>query len=123
MQTKIIIILIPIITYCIFWFWTNKMINSKIKNIESRKKYKKAFRINLADVFAPIFLIPVLIILMLSFKEEYAKDGNFTIFFLVAKFLLIIPLIGIAKIKFEYVKSDLLKLKNETEIEIMDSLE
>ena len=123
MQTKIIIILIPIIAYCIFWFWTNRLINSKIKNTESRKKYKKAFGINLVDVFAPIFLIPVLIIMMFSFKEEYAKDGNFAIFFLVMKFLLIIPLIGIAKIKFEYVKSDLLKLKNETEIEIMADLE
>ena len=76
MLTKIVIILIPTITYFMFWIWTNKLINSKIKNTESRKKYKKAFGINLVDVFAPIFLIPVLIIMMFSFKEEYAKDGN-----------------------------------------------
>ena len=50
-------------------------------------------------------------------KEENAKDGNFAIFYIVMKFILLIPLIGIAKIKFEYVmKSGQLFPKNITEV-------
>ena len=122
MLTKIVIILIPTITYFMFWIWTNKLINSKIKNTESRKKYKKSFSQNTADVFAPIFLISNVVILMFFSKEENAKDGNFAIFYIVMKFILLIPLIGIAKIKFEYVKADIIKLKTKTESEIIDSL-
>ena len=122
MLTKIVIILIPTITYFMFWIWTNKLINSKIKNTDSRKIYKKSFSQNTADVFAPIFLISIVIILMFFSKEENAKDGNFAIFYIVMKFILLIPLIGIAKIKFEYVKADIVKLKTKTESEIIDSL-
>ena len=122
MLNKIIIILIPTITYLIFWIWTNKLINSKIKNIESRKKYKKVFREHTSDVFAPIFLVAVVIILIFFSKEENIKDDNFSIVYIIMKFILLIPIIGIAKIKFEYVKADIIKLKTKNESEIIDNL-
>ena len=90
MLNKIIIILIPTITYLIFWIWTNKLINSKIKNIESRKKYKKVFREHTSDVFAPIFLVAVVIILIFFSKEENIKDDNFSIVYIIMKFIAIL---------------------------------
>jgi hypothetical protein len=122
MLTKIIISIIPIIAYSIFWIWTNQMINSKITSINNRTKYKKYFRENISDLFAPVFLMSLIIILIFFSKEENTKEGNFAIVFIVLKIVLLIPQILIAKIKFEYVKSDIVKLKTKTEIDVINGL-
>ncbi|SHG89950.1 hypothetical protein SAMN05443549_10870 [Flavobacterium fluvii] len=122
MLIKIIISIIPVIAFSIFWVWTNQLINSKITNIGDRTKYKKYFRENISDLFAPVFLISLIIILIFFSKEENTKEGNFAIVFIVMKIILLIPQIGIAKIKFEYVKADIIKLKTNTESEIISNL-
>jgi fumarate reductase subunit C len=98
------------------------MINSKITSINNRTKYKKYFRENISDLFAPVFLMSLIIILIFFSKEENTKEGNFAIVFIVLKIVLLIPQILIAKIKFEYVKSDIVKLKTKTEIDVINGL-
>lgn len=122
MLAKIIISIIPIIAYSIFWILTDQLINSKIVSIGNRTKFKKYFRENISDLFAPVFLTSLIFVLIFFSEEENTNEGNFTIVFIVLKIVLLIPQIGIAKIKFEYIKSDIVKLKTKTEIEIINGL-
>ncbi|MFV8368031.1 hypothetical protein [Flavobacterium sp. LB2R40] len=122
MLIKIAIILIPTIAYFIFWIFTNKLINSKINNTESKKKYKKVFREHTSDIFAPIFLIAVVIIFVFFTKEDKTTEDGFDMFYIVMKFILLIPLIGIAIIKLKYVKAEISNLKTKSEFEITKNL-
>ncbi len=121
MDIKLIIGIIPIIIYLTVLLWTNKLINDKIKNKENKALYKKVFNRNLIDVFAPFFLMPTIIFLTLSIKDD--KDRIFTIIFIFLNIIfLLIPLIGIAKIKYKYLKADTVRLKTKTENEIINGL-
>lgn len=123
MVTKLIIGVIPIITYVIIWFWINALINDRIKNKENRIRYKKYFGKNLIDVLTPFFFISTIIIWALLTKDQNEKERNFNIIFIFLNIIfLLIPQIGIAKIKLKRVKLDLAKLKTQTEIEIIDTI-
>lgn len=121
MLAKITIILVPTIAYFIFWLWANRLVNSKIKNNEIKKKYKQSLNKKAADVFAPIFLIAVIIILLFFIDKGTHEKNGFDIFIIVLKFVLLIPLLGIAKIQFGHLKKDIANLKNKTETEIIET--
>jgi hypothetical protein len=122
MLNKISIIAIPIFIYIMFWIWTNWLINSKIKNKENRKRFKKYFNENISDVFKPIFLISGLIILIFFTKRDGTINDFFNIGYIIMDCILFYFVIRIATIKYEYIKRDIIDLKTKTETEIIERL-
>ncbi len=122
MLNKISIIAIPIFIYIMFWIWTNWLINSKIKNKENRKRFKKYFNENISDVFKPIFLISGLIILIFFTKRHGTINDFFNIGYIIMDCILFYFVIRIATIKYEYIKRDIIDLKTKTETEIIERL-
>ena len=102
--TKTVIQLIPMLMYIAVLFWTNKLINNKIKNKPNRKKYKKYFNKELGLFFFPFMAGTAL--LLFAFNKPTLKETLPLINFIL-RFIVLLTQIILAVMVFPKVRQDI----------------